>query len=221
MNKIAKKTMIITLMAIMLISPAMTIFQVNAAIPPPYWDATGNYKINVEYLGEDYLEDLVLTQINGDITSGSIALVEPAGGSPWTLDTGFVSGDTIEFGGFFNSNPGLRILCTGTIAFDGSMSGDWADVLGGSREGTWATTSGNAQPIIITLTLSDGSPLAASIQILTEDDLPDCIPALPLGVAGEFTPYIDVTILENFDGTVTVKVYYCLLYTSPSPRDRS
>lgn len=105
------------------------------------WNVTGSYVINVEYLGTNYAEDLMLTQSGSSVT-GTLALV--GGGSDFTLDTGNVSGNTLNLEGFFVSNPGLRVHLTGTIASDGSVSGTWMDVLGGSRTGTWNTTSGMA-----------------------------------------------------------------------------
>ncbi len=106
------------------------------------WDATGNYVINVEYLGVDYPEDLVLLQSGSSITGTSLELV--GGGSPWTIDSGTVSGNSIEFEGYFNSNPSMRVHFTGSIAVDGSMSGNWGDLAPGTRIGIWATTSGAA-----------------------------------------------------------------------------
>ena len=208
MKNITKKILILTLLTTMLLAPAITIFQVNADIPPPNWDVTGSYLIDVTAVDDPntYEEQLILVQEGSEIT-GSIALVDPEGGSKWIIDEGFVSGDDIEFGAYYDTNPTMQLVFIGTINSEGFISGTWADVSPGTRLGNLQVTQGNAQLIIISLTL-DGSPLPATIQILTEGELPVCIPPLPLGIAGEFTPYIDVTILDIFDGTVTVKVYY-------------
>ncbi len=105
------------------------------------WSVAGSYVINVNYLGTDYPENLVLAGTNTALT-GSIELV--GGGSPWTIDSGSVTGDGISLHAFYNSSPSMTLNMNGTIASDGSMGGDWADVNPGSRVGTWATTSGNA-----------------------------------------------------------------------------
>jgi len=116
---------------------------VPAKAATPNWDATGAYVINVNYLGVDYPENLVLQQSYSSITGGSLALV--GGGSPFTVSGGSVSGNTIVFDTFFNGNPSLQVRFIGNIAGDGSMAGDWFDLPGGfGRVGTWASTSGTA-----------------------------------------------------------------------------
>ena len=208
MNNITKKTMIITLIAAMLLAPALTVLQAHATtLHPPYWDVTNAYLIDVTVVGDPntYKEQLILVQEGSEIT-GSIALY-PSGTSLWIIDEGFVSGDDIEFGAYMVGQT-RRLVFTGTIDSEGFIGGTWADVAPYTRIGNLQVTQENAQPIIISLTLSDGSQLDASIQILTKDDLTGCIPPLPLGIAGEFTPYIEVTILENFEGTVVVRVSY-------------
>lgn len=109
-------------------------------------DVNGKYIINVTYLGINYPEDLTLSQTGTGITGTSLELV--GGGSSWTIDSGFVIGNSISFDGFFDSNPVMRVHFSGTIAADGSMSGYWNDVAPGSRAGTWESTSGNAVTII-------------------------------------------------------------------------
>jgi hypothetical protein len=101
----------------------------------------GSYVIDVEYLGVNYSEELVLTGTNNALT-GTLELV--GGGSPWTFDSGSVVGETIEFDGSYDPNPGLRVHFSGDIADDGSISGTWEDTTLDSRNGTWATTSGLA-----------------------------------------------------------------------------
>lgn len=105
-------------------------------------DPIGNYLINVEYLGVTYPEKLILNGTASALT-GSLALAM-GDLSPWTIDSGAVSGSDITLEGYFNSEPGLRTHLWGTIASDGSMSGAWQDVAPSSRAGTWATTSGSA-----------------------------------------------------------------------------
>ena len=121
-----------------------TVFLSNGYIPysTSDWNVAGNWVINFRNLGIDYAEDLVLTQEGTDITGVSLELV--GGGSPWTIESGSITGDNISFTGYFNANPLLHIVFTGVIAADGSMSGTWADVAPGTRSGTWASTSGAA-----------------------------------------------------------------------------
>jgi hypothetical protein len=102
------------------------------------WDVSGKYVIDVEYLGVHYPEDAVLTQSGTGITG------EFLGGGPYpkfTITGGSVSGTAIsvvmEYGG-------LKTELKGTIAADGTMSGEWKDTAGGSRTGTWKTASGQA-----------------------------------------------------------------------------
>lgn len=117
------------------------------------WDVTGSWVMNVEYSGVIYPEDLVLVQSGINITGTSLALV--GGGSPWTIDSGSVVGNTINFFGYYNSSPTMRIHVTGTIADDGSMNGTWSDEAPGTRTGTWSTSSGSAKKIYASCTVSD------------------------------------------------------------------
>jgi len=121
-----------------------TVYPSNAWSSSTVWNVQGSWIINVEYLGVDYPENMVLTQSGSSITGVSLALVTPPGGSPWTIDSGSVVGTSVTINGHYNSNPGMTIQMTGTIAPDGSMSGSWHDVTGGSRTGTWESTSGAA-----------------------------------------------------------------------------
>jgi hypothetical protein len=106
------------------------------------WNVAGSYDVNIEYLGTNYAEVLVLTQSGTSITGVSLALF--GGGSPWTIDSGSVSGTAVSLHAFYNANPAMRLGMQGTIAANGSMSGTWADEAPGTRTGTWATTSGQA-----------------------------------------------------------------------------
>ena len=210
MNNITKKILIITLLTTMLLAPAMTILQASATtteVQPPNWDVTGYWCFEND--SHDYPTDIpypkemdIIQDENGDITGEGRNL----GDSIHTWDVaGYVTGDSIVFTLTYDTIDDYVATFTGPINTIGEMEGTWTDNTGDYE--SWESTCGNAVSTHISLTL-DGSPLPASIQILTEDDLIGCIPPLPLGIAGEFTPYIDVTILEIFDGTVTVKVYY-------------
>jgi hypothetical protein len=102
------------------------------------WNVQGSFMVDVEYLGGHYPENMVLTQSGSAITGTSL------GGGPYpvfTIVTGTVDGNKIYFD---MTLGGLTTRLNGTIAPDGSMSGTWADIVGGSRTGAWATTSGHA-----------------------------------------------------------------------------
>jgi len=115
----------------------------------PNWDVSGNYVVGF-VLGGTYLHDVNLVQdSSGDLTgSGSY----PAGGSAeysWHITSGSVSGDAINLTAVYDTGaPGVVMHMTGTIAADGSMSGNWDDNNGGStRTGTWSTTEGTADKL--------------------------------------------------------------------------
>lgn len=200
-NQIARKALTLTLLSTILVT-TMILLPVSAT-DIPFWDVSGTYPTDVIYLGVTYKEELFLVQDGSDITDGYIQLV--GGGSRWTITSGSVSANTIEFYGYFNPNPTMTIHFSGNIASDGSMSGDWADEAPGTRIGTWETTEGSAEPYIITLEFPQGTEVDVSVEIIEEGNLPPCTPALPEGV----TPYIAVQIIEGeFDGVVKVGVRY-------------
>ncbi len=105
------------------------------------WSVAGTFGVNVRYLGVDYPETLILTQNSGGgITGVSLDTVPPA--SYFSVIGGSVDGTTVTI---HCQRGGLLTYLVGTIAPDGSMSGNWYDVAPtGSRTGTWATTSGAA-----------------------------------------------------------------------------
>lgn len=128
----------------------------------PEWNVTGNYVMNMNYLGTDYPHDMSLTQDSSGNLTGH-------GGSPaganvytWVITSGFVSGNTIDFFANYTATadavtPQTTLHATGTIALNGTMSGTWSDnYQGGSREGTWTTISGTSTPITRTLTYAAG-----------------------------------------------------------------
>ncbi len=107
------------------------------------WNVTGSYVIDLVYSGAHYTEYLVLHQTGNTITGTSLALAGNA--SPWTIESGSVTGNTINFLAHFNASPTLHATFSATIDTDGSMiNGSWADVPPGTRSGSWTTTSGLA-----------------------------------------------------------------------------
>ena len=107
------------------------------------WNVGGTWDINVTYSNVDYAETLILTQDGIAITGVSLNTDPPTGGSAFTIIDGYVDGTTIDIMADHDVSS-LLVHMQGTIAADGSMSGDWADVAPGTRTGTWASTSGNA-----------------------------------------------------------------------------
>ena len=114
------------------------------------WNVTGNYVINMDYLGSDNFHDVSLVQDGLDNLTGN-------GGSPaganvytWVITSGSVVDNTIHFIADYTATPDAvvpqtTLHATGTIALDGTMSGTWSDnYQGGDRSGTWTTASGSA-----------------------------------------------------------------------------
>lgn len=122
-----------------------TVYLSNVYTPFEFlgWDVAKSWVINVNYQDVDYPENLILSGSATSLT-GSLSLVSPAGASPWTIDSGSVTGDSISLHGYYNSDPAMTMTLSGTIAADGSMSGTWADEFPGTRTGTWSSTSGQA-----------------------------------------------------------------------------
>lgn len=149
----------IAIMALLLFVPLSLIPPVEAATIPT-WNTTGDYTVDMEYLGSNYSHDMSLTQDNlGNITG--------SGGSPagaqvytWTITSGSVSGNTIDFLANYTATsdavtPQTVLHMSGTIANDGTISGTWSDNYQGViRNGSWHTTSGVALPLG-TLTAQD------------------------------------------------------------------
>ncbi len=122
-----------------------------AAATQPYYDTTGNYVVNFEYLGTDYSHDMTLSQDSAGNLTGSGGY--PAGGAhtyTWVIDSGTVSSSNISFTAHYTApadavTPLTTLNASGTIAANGSISGTWSDnYQGGSRSGTFATASGTA-----------------------------------------------------------------------------
>ena len=118
------------------------------------WDTTGDYVVTFEYLGEDHPHDMTLVQDELGKLTGN-------GGSPagdniylWTIQDGMVTGDTIAFTADYTAtndavDPQTTLYVEGSIASDGTMSGEWSDnYSGGNRSGTWTTASGTASEIL-------------------------------------------------------------------------
>ncbi len=129
MNSVNRKILFFTLLAAMLVASSMTLTQANVG------PTTTTYAINVEYLGVNYPEVLILNHIGGSITGGSLDLAGGSNGNSYfDVTGGSINGANIVIVCVKGS---LTVTLTGTVGEDGSMSGSWADTLGGSRTGTW------------------------------------------------------------------------------------
>ncbi len=138
-----------------LILSGATMFASFALVLPvfavaPSWDTTGDYVVSVDYLGSEYDHDMTLVQDELGNLSGQ-------GGSPagdntylWTINSGTVVGDIIEFTADYTATPDAvtpqtTMSIEGVIASDGTMSGTWSDnYAGDNRAGTWSTKTGAA-----------------------------------------------------------------------------
>lgn len=125
----------------------------------PQWNVTGNYVINMNYLGVDHLHNVALTQDGSGNVTGNGTSTPYA----WAITSGKVEGNTLSFNADYSTTsdavtPQTTLHATGTIASNGTIAGTWSDnYQGGSRAGTWATVSGTSTQIIRTLTYTAGT----------------------------------------------------------------
>jgi hypothetical protein len=147
MKKLLSFGSIITAIALIAISFAAP---AQAATP---WNTTGNYVVNMEYLGIQHPHDMSLTQDGlGNLTGSGGS---PAGGNTytWVITSGTVSGNSIDFLANYTATPDAVVPqtvlhVTGTIAMNGTISGTWSDnYQGGSRTGALTAVSGSSTPL--------------------------------------------------------------------------
>jgi|GEM_PF-1833182 hypothetical protein len=150
MRKMSIRKGLASLTTALLVVSGIFTFMAPAIAAAPNWNTTGSYVVALNYLGTDYPHDMSLTQDGlGNLTGNGGS---PAGANvyTWVIDSGSVSGDTINFSAHYTATadavtPLTVMNVTGVIAPGGTMSGTWSDNYnGGSRAGTWTTTSGNA-----------------------------------------------------------------------------
>ena len=110
------------------------------------WNVTGDWVLNVTIGTSVYPEDTIFLQI-GDSIPGSTSLEGSLlyASSLWVIDEGSVVGSAIDFSAYYDPNPTRTVHFWGTIAADGTMSGDWADDPPYTRSGTWVSTDGVAE----------------------------------------------------------------------------
>jgi hypothetical protein len=133
---------------------AMLVLPLSLALPAsataPVWDTTGHYVVGLTYQGTAYTHDMSLVQDSSGNLTGNGGSPSGANVYTWTITSGSVIGDSINFVADYTAtadavSPLTVFNVTGMIGNDGSMSGNWSDnYQGGARNGTWSTTSGNA-----------------------------------------------------------------------------
>ena len=149
--KYMKKLIAKTLLVAITLTPFSVFFPLAAHAATPNWDTTGNYVINMNYLGTDYPHDMSLTQDNAGNLTGNGGSPAGANTYTWMVDPGSnVSGDTLYITAHYTATadavtPLTTLILNGTIAPGGTMTGTWSDnYQGGARTGTWTTSSGMA-----------------------------------------------------------------------------
>jgi len=160
--KITKKIMaVFALFALAVGSFAVSLNQSKVASAATPWDVSGNYVINMNYLGTDYPHDMSLSQNGtGNLTGNGGS---PAGANTytWVITSGSIEDTDVSFDADYTATPDAVTPQTvlhveGVIAGDGTISGTWSDnYQGGVRAGTWTTTSGAAIALPGTLAAED------------------------------------------------------------------
>jgi len=138
--------------------PQYVVFQDVVSVYERSWSVVGNWVLTFNYGGRDYIHDMtVTTQTDGSFSGTGI--YEPDHSYTWNV-TGTVSGDSINFHILYTgSNAGYTVDATGTIAPDGTMSGNWTSNAG--QSGTWigaGTATPNYNNLIATYNLATTSP---------------------------------------------------------------
>ena len=124
------------------------------AAAPLTWNVAGTWGINfLEGATVVSTYTITLAQTGTAISDTGMSVIPP--GYTWTV-AGSISGNTVNLTGTYTSGVTGTISLNGTIAADGSMSGNWSQATtpGGSANGTWVSTSGQATPIFAPITSS-------------------------------------------------------------------
>jgi hypothetical protein len=146
MNKTIKKTLLISLITIMLISTSISIAGASE-ITPPNWNVSGTW--DLQNTSHDwpipdngyYLKTMKINQnIDGTII-GSGNNLPP--GHLWDV-TGSVTGDSITLALAYSTIENYVATFVGTIDASGQMSGRWSD--SSNDYGLWNTIKGQAVP---------------------------------------------------------------------------
>ncbi len=132
-----------------------------ASAAAPIYDVSGTYVMNLNYLGTDYAHDMVLAQSATGTVSGHGGSPAGANTYAWTITSGSVSGNTVDFYANYTAgadavSPLTTLHVMGTVATTGVMSGTWSDnYQGGTRTGVWTTATGVAHALPGTLAAAD------------------------------------------------------------------
>jgi hypothetical protein len=200
MNKTIKKTLLISLITIMLAASSMAIFPVRAA-EFSNWDVSGDWIILVNGI---YIHDYTFTMTS--IPDGTFTGTgnTPSSSPYYTVETisdGEIDGNTITFTTTYSGphNIGYTATFVGTIAADGTMSGG-----SGSTGGitSWMNTEGTANSVVhVTI---DGETIPAKITIFVPM-IGNSIPQLPGPQGTYYDIMVDYTLIDG-------KVKICLPY---------
>lgn len=119
-----------------------TVYLSNEYEPYVYgWSVAGDWDIAINYLGTDYIHITNLVQSGTSITAGTLVFPDYTK----EIDSGSVIGNEISIVAHYTEGGAGILTLTGTIAPDGSMSGNWLDTWGElDRTGNWRSTSGLA-----------------------------------------------------------------------------
>jgi len=122
----------------------------NAAAPASNWNVTGSYVVDMAYQGSSNPHDMHLVEDNAGNLTGTGGSPAGANTYTWAIDSGTVSGDSVNFSAHYTATadavtPLTTLVVAGTVAPDGTLSGTWSDnYQGTARSGSLSTTSGHA-----------------------------------------------------------------------------
>lgn len=135
-----KKTIARLIMTALCVLPFAAATSVDAATT---WNVTGSHVIKMYYGVNMYGHDMILVQDSAGNLTGNGGHPPGSNVYSWTITSGTVSGDTIEFWANYTApsdatSPLTTMHVIGTIHPDGSMSGTWDDNYQGNyRTDTW------------------------------------------------------------------------------------
>jgi len=115
-----------------------------------YWSFVGDWVLELNFENVLYAHDVTFTTEvsyesfsgTGGYPSGEIyQIISSVSG---IVDTSVVPNEVLITITYINPMPGSKRYLTGTIAADGTMSGNWTSNVGPSHSGTWESTTGAA-----------------------------------------------------------------------------
>ena len=140
-----------------LISAAAGALMLGSTIAPAFaatpWNSTGNFEITFmqDSSTTPYVHHATFDQ-TGSVVTGSGGYPATGGASyHWNLTTGSQTGDSLNLTSLYDLGAvGTTMQMFGSIASDGTVTGNWDDDFGGTRTGTWSITKGISVPSIHT-----------------------------------------------------------------------